>query len=1769
VRRLFALNPERTAAYFHCHFFVGPELVTITPEAYSHHSAYEWLRVWRYRPGMRWASHEPPQLVEQQNGRWLDVARINPLTHAETSLHGAVFTHYAYTLESQVKFKEIYYGYEDAVAQWQRLQQERRFPLLLKNHLQWVRDDAAADRIERGTIGAHVPPVSWPWSGEEAGITTAGRTGGSIVIDGVIFQLQAGRPRGISRVWQNLIPELKALLPNRSIIVLQREGFPLPIKGIERYEIPAYAMGDDVLLDRDDAMLTETCRKLGADLFLSTYCTRAPGILNVLTIHDLIPEQFGFDLSQPEWRAKTRAIRSADRFIAVSHATGRDLRKHYGRVREDQITVAHNGCSSVFEPAGEREIKAFTKTHGIRLPYFLLVGNRGLYKNGEMLFRAAAALKERPDFQIVVVGGEALGGGEEAELSKVLNITCLPWLDDRDLRAAYSGAAALVYPSRYEGFGLPVLEAMASGCPVITTAAASIPEVGGDAVLYIDPDSLESLTDALLRVLDQRVRDEMVERGLQQADCFSWSAMAQQVAAVIAGHQKASLLFSANPPLRQSPASTEASMPLPGSDTAMLPHGPSILVSAIVSTVNSERFLRGCLEDLENQTLADRLEIIVVNSASDENEEAIVREFEKRYSNIVYVRTEERETVYGAWNRGIQVARGRYVTNANTDDRHRRDAFEVMVKILEALPEVALVYGDLLITERENESFENCTPVGRFEWLNWNRKDLLDQGCFMGPQPMWRRSVHDEYGYFDDTFVTSGDYEFWLRISQTHAFLHIPALLGLYLRSPQSVEHRNRDRQREENEKIIQLYREAEASGTIVRRKAKRVGPISIEAAPSSGLSPVSPSPLTSVIVLLSDRKGKAKRCLKRLIKNTSEPIEIIAVHRSGHGDDTDWIHRLPGSPIPITVVPAGAQEGLAPSFNAGILRASGQNLVLLQDNAVTSEGWLSRLLAHATGRSNRGIVGPMWNGSSGLQRPPFIPTETGAKRELWVREFCRRHEGREVPSRKIDSFCMLFSRRLLETVGLFDARLVSRGYETEDFCLRATLAGFQNVIAADTYIHSDGVSPGGVLNDGADCGDGADKKIFDGKWSGISPASPMGTELIVVSALERGIVAHEKGDTDGAIGTLVEAIGHAPEDRRIYDTLAEILIDAKRFDEALAVIDQRASDAGDGCTHELRGYCHEGLNNLNDAAEHGRRALSLNSDAPRALNLMGMLAYRQDDHKGAEALFKKAAGGDPAYGEPWTNLGVMAWTDGRQSEALDLLEKGCMLTPDRGDSATHYHAAAVQLNACDRAESVFREAQALYPSNRRLAFLLIGILLHQGKSMEAMAESEKAVLNFGIDQGLIAAALEIRRQVGPLVLDTRRPSASTISVCMIVKNEEQHMGRCLKSVQGLADEIIIVDTGSEDSTRELAEIFGARVYDFPWADDFAAARNFSLSKASAGWVLVLDADEAISHRDHDAIRALARKKKRKPVAYNFVTRNYTDQVGAQGWTPNDLIYQNEAGGLGWFPSIKVRLFPNHQGVHFEKPVHEYVEGTLERIGAVVEHCPVPIHHYGRLDQAKTRAKGEAYYRLGKKKLEEKSGDLKALYELAVQAGELNRYEEAADLWRQFCSLKKDDPVAIFNLGHVLLELGDYDEALVHARRAHELDPGSREFAINCSTCELYAGDVALAISRLEKILAADSEYPTAMAGLAAAYCLGGSREEGFRLLDELSRQGFNCVTFMHDTARGLMAAGRFIEALTLLQAAVDSDNVHPETQSLMGECRGLLGRTEAAYRGP
>ncbi len=215
-----------------------------------------------------------------------------------------------------------------------------------------------------------------------------------------------------------------------------------------------------------------------------------------------------------------------DAYVCVSESTARDLKRLFPAAASRPVTLAPNGVDrNAFHPAGEAEIRAFRNKYRIARPYFLLVGQREHHKNTYLFFRGFARLNGREDFDIVCAGGYAQLEPELAVFAPGAAVHMLR-LGDDELRAAYSGARALVYPSTYEGFGLPVLEAMACGCPAIACATASIPEVAGDAVLYVGEDDAEAMAAALARVLEPETRAALGARGLARAQTFSWERMA-------------------------------------------------------------------------------------------------------------------------------------------------------------------------------------------------------------------------------------------------------------------------------------------------------------------------------------------------------------------------------------------------------------------------------------------------------------------------------------------------------------------------------------------------------------------------------------------------------------------------------------------------------------------------------------------------------------------------------------------------------------------------------------------------------------------------------------------------------------------------------------------------------------------------------------------------------------------------------------------------------------------------------------------------------------------------------------------------------------------------------------------------------------------------------------------------------------------------------------------------------------------------------------------
>ncbi len=281
------------------------------------------------------------------------------------------------------------------------------------------------------------------------------------------------------------------------------------------------------------------------DLFHATehLLPRLSSVRTVFTLHDLIflfhPEthkplnRWFLTLMMP------RFLRAADAVIAVSECTRRDAVRAYG-IPEEKITVIYEGVSPRFRPASPEAIQAVRAKYRLPERFILYVGTIEPRKNLTALLEAYAALQSRNTqhaARLVIVGKKGwLYEGffrRLRELGLEERVYFTGYVPDEDLPALYSAADLFVFPSLYEGFGLPVLEAMACGVPVVCSNTSSLPEVAGDAALLADPTDIRALAAAMERALtDEALRASLRARGLERARQFTWEEAAKRTVEV-------------------------------------------------------------------------------------------------------------------------------------------------------------------------------------------------------------------------------------------------------------------------------------------------------------------------------------------------------------------------------------------------------------------------------------------------------------------------------------------------------------------------------------------------------------------------------------------------------------------------------------------------------------------------------------------------------------------------------------------------------------------------------------------------------------------------------------------------------------------------------------------------------------------------------------------------------------------------------------------------------------------------------------------------------------------------------------------------------------------------------------------------------------------------------------------------------------------------------------------------------------------------------------
>jgi len=475
-------------------------------------------------------------------------------------------------------------------------------------------------------------------------------------------------------------------------------------------------------------------------------------------------------------------------------------------------------------------------------------------------------------------------------------------------------------------------------------------------------------------------------------------------------------------------------------------------------------------------------------------------------------------------------------------------------------------------------------------------------------------------------------------------------------------------------------------------------------------------------------------------------------------------------------------------------------------------------------------------------------------------------------------------------------------------------------------------------------------------------------------------------------------------------------------------------------------------------------------------------------------------------------------------------------------------YTQCIQDGRLAQASNLLNHLSAQFPNDGQVQNLTIALCIQQQDYLEAMRRIESLMARCTPDDGMIDAALAGRQTLGAPPGIQPNDGHVNISLCMIVKDEIKGLGACLHSAKKLVDEVIVVDTGSADRTRDVAHVFGCRLYAYQWHNDFAAARNFSLQKACGDWVLILDADEIIAEKDHAGIRTMLDQAGGQKVAFKVETRNYTHLANVIGWHANVGDYRDYEAGSGWFPTRKVRLFPRTDAVRFRFPVHERVDPDVRRAGMQIVDCDMPVHHYGCLNEARNHKKAQLYLQLGYDKLDQFRDDLEALRELAVQAGQLEQWSKAADLWRHLIEMQPHYAEAYVNLAGIYWQTGQYESALATATSAFELDGRSKEARYNMAVSLMFMGRAGEAIDIFRQLLAEHGGYLSARFMLSAALSFVGdtyhSAQELKTCRDALSDQAVSMA--VDSLIEKLDAEGQKIKGGRFREAAVTSRRESP-----------------------
>ncbi len=455
--------------------------------------------------------------------------------------------------------------------------------------------------------------------------------------------------------------------------------------------------------------------------------------------HEVFPEYFAPAVLA--WRRDRMAVsaRLASVVFTLSEHAKATLVNTFG-IDPDKVAITPCDIGADFAPPEQELVARCRATHG---DYLLYPANTWPHKDHQTLLLALAELvRTHPGLRLVLTGSadthHAHVVGEIARLGLADRVDICGHVPVARLVALYASARALVFPSRFEGFGIPLVEAMHVGCPIVCADATSLPEVAGDAALLFRPGDASDLATQVRRVLDEpALAADLVRRGRRRRLRFRWAASA-----------------------RTASARLEAII-RPQGDT------PAPKVTVVTPSYEQARFIRAAIDSVLGQDYPT-VEYILVDGGSRDGTVDILREYGTRVSWTSSPDGGQADAV----NRGIERARGDIIGWLNSDDRYEPGAIAQAVGYLVAHPETDAVYGDAHYMGADGADL-GPYPTEAFD------HDRLAETCFVcQPAVFVRRAALIAVGLLDTGLETCMDYDLWLKLSRRQAMVHLPVLMA-------------------------------------------------------------------------------------------------------------------------------------------------------------------------------------------------------------------------------------------------------------------------------------------------------------------------------------------------------------------------------------------------------------------------------------------------------------------------------------------------------------------------------------------------------------------------------------------------------------------------------------------------------------------------------------------------------------------------------------------------------------------------------------------------------------------------------------------------------------------------------------------------------------------------------------------------------------------------------------------------------------------------------